>query len=67
MTFSWYPRATKGLRDVLARAGAGREAANKDFLIDERSIVGRGANVMRKPYVQNQTPLMVLVNKCQLF
>lgn len=38
MTFSWYPRATKGRRDVLARAGVGREAASNDFLIAERNI-----------------------------
>lgn len=38
MTFSWYPRATAGRRDALAKAGAGREAANKDFLIAERNI-----------------------------
>jgi hypothetical protein len=39
MTFSWYPRASKGWREVLLRAGAGREVANKDFLITERNMV----------------------------
>lgn len=40
MTFSWYPRATTGRRDALARTGTGRETANKVFLIAERNMVG---------------------------
>lgn len=39
MTFSWYPRARRGRRDAFLRAGVGREAANKAFLIPERNIL----------------------------
>ena len=39
MTFSWYPRARRGRRDVFLRVGVGRETANKDFLIAERNIL----------------------------
>ena len=39
MTFSWYPRTRRGRRDAFPRAGVGREAVNKDFLIAELNML----------------------------